>query len=146
MAVNVVIRVHEAQILAFTAPGGKVTSFLNGVLRTAEPIAKMRAPKRTGRLASSIEATRAGTNRPYRATGRLHARAPYARYVSRGTYGPIIPRRAPFLWVHPAWNGYPAHLAAAVSGQDANSYLQDAVYAAGTAHGLVFRPGTVTLE
>lgn len=86
---SVKVRLNEAQLAAVNYPGGMVSVATDRVAGEIATLARIYSPKRTGDMSRSI-----GTERLYsRRTGcafRVSIDVPYAAYVLRGTYGPIV--------------------------------------------------------
>jgi hypothetical protein len=95
-----VTRVYTSTIYSWNYPGGMINRKWEDIRRDAEMFAKHYCPVRTHVLQDSITG-KVGCNQ-FAVWANVYARAPYARYVHDGTYGPIVPRRAPYM----AWYGW----------------------------------------
>jgi hypothetical protein len=126
MAGEVRVVVYDSRIQAMSAPGGMVFKYANEKARRAAAFGKEMAPKRTMRMANSIRHdTRTVRNG---AVGRVRVTVPYARYVIKGTDGPIFPD-GEFLWVPVAPRAVKRRRMPSVSGQSANNFMERALAA-----------------
>lgn len=96
MATPVNYRVHENAVLSYR---GEVDDLVWSVLKTTRELAQMYAPKRTGRLARSIRASRPKPSGIYQFSGTCSASIGYALYVHDGVPGWIMPKRGKYLTV-----------------------------------------------
>lgn len=120
------VTVYESAIQSHFEPGG-------GVFKEAEIVgvqsvlrAKELAPKRTNRLAESVQRFGRGAASRFGYTVTIAATAPYAKYVLGGTRDIITPTHSTFLALHPG-NGFGWVYKRYVHGQDATPFLSDAV-------------------
>jgi len=85
---------------------------------------------RTGHLLGSIHARRRKQAGGY-TTVRVVAAANYSAYVHEGTYGPIVPKNGPYMWVPKRMRSGPGAQRikrTTVRGQAANPFLSDAMF------------------
>lgn len=85
---------------------------------------------RTSHLLNSVHARRRKQAGGY-TTVRVVASANYAAYVHEGTYGPIVPKNGPYMWVpkHKRMRGGGLRVKrVTVRGQRANPFLSDAMF------------------
>jgi hypothetical protein len=82
---------------------------------------------RSGHLWARVHARRRKQTGGY-TTVRVIAGANYAAYVHEGTYGPIVPKNGPFMWVPKRRRGTQRIKRVWVRGQDANPFLSDAMF------------------
>lgn len=85
MASPVFLRVHEAQIHAFNAPGGEVYDLINDTGKVAAYHAKNNVNSRTHKLANSIRHNRPKPEGGYRIAALVYTNVGYAMYVHEGT-------------------------------------------------------------
>jgi hypothetical protein len=96
MAGPVTYRVHENAVLSYR---GEVDDLVWSVLQTTRELGKLYAPKRSGRLATSIRASRPKASGVYQFSGTCSASIGYALYVHDGVPGRIYPKRGKYLTV-----------------------------------------------
>jgi len=89
------IRVFDSRVHGLNAPGGEINRFARKITRETEFRAIQYCPTRSRALQRSIRST-VGWN-ALGVFGVVRAGAGHARYVHEGTYGPIVPRVAPYL-------------------------------------------------
>lgn len=99
---NVHYRINEAAVLSFLAPGQPVNEEV--VWKTAQftrDFAKLEAPKRTGKLAASIRASRPRPAGLYQLSSSVSVAVGYGHWVHEGTehLGLIYPKRGKYLTV-----------------------------------------------
>lgn len=141
LSVGVMYRVrwHDHEWVQMHLPGGMVFNWTAENTRHASSFARTSAPRRSGRLASTVRAdNRTGGPHAIRSYVRAGSSlAPYARFVLEGTTGPIMPHGR-YLQVAPNYPNYPAtsigrngrpvaFYARSVSGQKANNFLMRGV-------------------
>jgi hypothetical protein len=95
--VRVVIFDHALD--AMHAPGGMIYEEMRRNAREVAFLAKLDAPKRTGRLAASIRMSSETRTSRRRVGFVVRADAPHASWVHEGTYGPITPTTFPYMRV-----------------------------------------------
>jgi hypothetical protein len=125
-------RVHETAVQSFNLPGQPV--YEDVVWKTAQTtrtLAILYAPKRTGKLAANIRASRPKPTGIYTLASSVSAAVGYAAFVHDGTTGPIYASGARYLKV-PYRNGAQSKgklffFAESVRGQKANPFLEDAL-------------------
>lgn len=131
MAEAVRVRIYDSRIQSFFEPGGDVWGFTRKVVRDADRMASIRAPKRSGELSRSHahSVTPVGRNH---VIGTVRATAPHALWVILGTGPWIYPLNGQYLRV-PARRGMYAGgrrggfvLRERVRGQAGNNYLDAA--------------------
>jgi len=88
MAGGTRIRLNEAELARVNYTGGMVSTRVGILAEQIATAARVYAPKRTGRMVLSID-TEKGYARRTGCSFRVTVDVPYARYVLRGTYGPI---------------------------------------------------------
>lgn len=124
-------RVHEAAVQSFNLPGQPVyEEVVWNTTKTTRELAILYAPKRTGKLAANIRASRPKPTGIYTLASSVSAAVGYAAYVHDGTTGPIYPNGS-YLKV-PYRNGAKSKgklffFAESVAGQKANPFLADAL-------------------
>lgn len=111
----------------FLGPTGTVAAHANEVGRAAEVRARILAPKRTGRLAASVNWGPFPQGRLRYAIS-LTATAPYAPFVISGTFSPITPFRGKWLKLPATRMGSKFIYRQYVRGQSANNFLKLAMY------------------
>lgn len=133
---DVKVRLDNAALARLTLPGGMVSRRIDRISGEIALLARLNAPKRTGRLAASIESGQRFANQ-YGCTFRVKAGASYASYVLHGTGGRANVIRPGFIrdplgrfaqggrgWFHlPPGGGYPWVWTRKVHGQNANDFL-----------------------
>lgn len=136
-------RVHEAAVQSFNLPGQPVyEDVVWETARTTRILAQLYAPKRSGRLAQSIRASRPKPTGVYTLASSVSASIGYAVYVHEGVAGRIYPTGGKYLTVPHrrgslsgsqlkatggSGKGKMYFLAKSVKGQDANPFLEDAM-------------------
>lgn len=125
------IRIYDSRIMALNAPTKPVGRYVAGKGRAIEGFAKANAPKRTGRLARSVEAQ--GVKwRGHRSSVEVVATARHARWVHEGTGPWIFPDSADYLSIprFPSMGGMavPRVHVLFVRGQRAQPFLADALH------------------
>lgn len=143
MAGPVFFRVHEGAVASYMDPGDAVDDLVWDVTKTTRDLAILYAPSRTGKLKSSIRASRPKRRGLYTNASDVSASAGYALYVHDGT-SRIFPKRGKYLTV-PSQRGVLSgaqirgegnrrpgdarqyYLARSVRGQRAQPFLADAL-------------------
>lgn len=125
-------RVHEAAVQSFLLPGEPVyEEVVWKTAQTTRTLAILYAPKRTGRLAASIRASRPRPTGVYELASSVSASIGYAIYVHEGVEGRIYPSSGRYLKVPyrggAAVKGKTFFFAESVAGQKANPFLEDAM-------------------
>lgn len=130
------IVIHESVITSFTLPGGSVFKFVHELSRDTASEARLRAPRRTGELAASIEGRRPVTTKIGGCAARVYAHAHYAMWVHEGTGPVIVPTHHNYMRL-PPWGRWPLIFAQIVRGQDPQPFLADAMRSTLRRHGLL---------
>lgn len=127
---EVYVRIYDNRIKALNAPGQPVGRYVASKGRAIEGFAKAQAPKRSGRLARSIEAQPVKW-RGHRSSVQVSVSAPYALFVHEGTGPWIFPNTANYLSVpkYPSITGVrvPRMRMLFVRGQRAQPFLREAL-------------------
>lgn len=121
MPATVRVVVYDSRINAMALPGGQVYRFIRKKANWAQIFSKMEAPKRTGRLASSIR-VRMEPRAHGNVVGYVTAETYYATWVHEGTRSPIFPH-GDFLWVPKFPHSTLRVHRESVRGQSANDFL-----------------------
>jgi hypothetical protein len=136
---RVSVYLDRAAIDRLTLPGGMIYGYLNRLAHEVQILAVTLAPSRTGALRASIRLG-GGSFNQYGVSERVNATAPHAKYVLRGTTGPIYANDGGLMPVGKSQIGglYPRALTftRVVSGQQANNFLREALVSVMRAHGL----------
>jgi hypothetical protein len=151
---DVRVTLDNAAIARAVFPGGMIGNRMEFIGTSIETLGRIEAPARTGELRASISAGRVHAN-GVSATVRVSADSPHARYVLRGTIGPIhasLRRTARGQFAEAGRDsrgrklrqrkrmpvgrsqGATTAFALAVSGQDANDFLTRAARAVVARH------------
>lgn len=123
---DVRVVIYDSAITAFVLPGGMVYRYTRRRAEAIEVIAKANAPKRTGDLADSIEASWEDSRRD-RVRWAVTAHSEHAVFVHEGTRAVITPNDADLLYVHPPWQEWSSRRVRSVSGQPSQPFLADAL-------------------
>lgn len=123
--VTTTVVVRYDGIAKMHARGGDIYRYVSREGRRTAAIAFRLAPKRSGRMASSI---RVGDvkSRAASASVNVTVSTRYALYVIDGTRGPIGPHTAKYMRLRPG-NGHPRTYAKWVHGQRANNFMDEAL-------------------
>lgn len=130
--------IYDSKITAMSHPGGMVWKWAYQRRKRVEHLAKVKAPKRTGRLARSISGDY--NKVPNGVVMHVTATADYSIFVHEGT-GHWVGRpdirskrmldrrgRSPAkMHLQPAWGGHPEMWRATVRGQEPQPFLEDAL-------------------
>lgn len=136
MAVDVVVVIYDNRITAMNYPGGMIWRWAFQKSRRIERLAKLYAPKRTGRLAESVSSHYTGSSRDntIMTVSAGGPRAPHAIYVIKGTKDfqgrTRLGRFAPRGYIYPTHSralNLPWGPRARVRGQAANDFLSRAM-------------------
>lgn len=92
------IKIHDAAVFAYIAPGGEVNDVLNDVARDTAKFGKVFAPSRTGSLKAANRWNRAKVNGPLSGESSAYNNARHATWVHEGT-SRIYPKRHGYLLV-----------------------------------------------
>jgi hypothetical protein len=129
VATRIYVRIYDNRIKAWNRPGGPTGRYIHRKGDTIQRYARLQAPKRSGNLARSITLGNQ-TWRGHRAAIEISAKAPYAKYVHEGTYGPIYPKNGKYLKVPAAHSITGTKMKRVnrkfVAGQHAQPFLREA--------------------
>jgi hypothetical protein len=92
------VRVHEAAVQSFLAPGQPVDTLVHNTARHTRAFAVEHINNRTGKLAASIQVNRPDRTGAYTNSSLVVALSKYARYVHEGT-GRIYPKAGKLLTI-----------------------------------------------
>jgi GNAT superfamily N-acetyltransferase len=126
MATAFKVDVYNSNIARMHVRGGEINDEAQAITRRILPLARILSPKRTGNLARSHRRQVNQTLGVYGVRGSVRATASYARYVHRGTYGPIVARHSSYMVLRPAYRGFGVSRQTSVRGQRANPWLLEA--------------------
>lgn len=134
--------VHRAALRSMFVRGGGVYEFAGDVQSTIHKSARRLAPKRSGTLARSIRSSPIGNN-GYGCNFQVTATAPYVRFVTEGTVGPIFGHHGPMRLYADGRRGVPARYRGSVGqrkwwveGQAPNPFLEEGLRIGLARHGL----------
>jgi len=152
MAAPVFYRVHEANVLAYNAPGREVYDLIDDTGKAAQYHARNNVNDRTGKLGRSIRNNKPKPEGGFRIAALVYTNVGYAHYVHEGTHDRTPkPRMGRYMTVPSERQGgginpsgaairkdylaggsvrdsagrKPYFLAKRISGQDANPFLAD---------------------
>lgn len=134
MAVTVTVILNEPNIARMTMPGGMIFEYVTTLTREVLTVSIATAPILTGRMRSTLR-REVGAWGPTEVTQHVLVGTEYARYVLKGTTGPIRSPRGRLLAVG-ASQGRRVTLAMSVRGQAANNFLGAALSRVMRSHGL----------
>lgn len=135
---RVSVYLDNAAIDRLTLPGGMIYGYLNRLAHEVQVLAVTLAPSQTGALRASIRLG-GGSFNQYGVSERVNATAPHAKYVLRGTTGPIRANDGGLMPVGKSQGGISGRgltFTRVVSGQQANNFLREALVSVMRAHGL----------
>lgn len=87
------VAVFDSRIVGMFGPGTDASAFVRKNTGEISNLARVGAPKRSGRLALSHHTTGPYRVGPYNVAGQVYNDARHASWVHNGTYGPIYPKR-----------------------------------------------------
>lgn len=137
---RVTLDIHDVEIARMGSPGGPMWNMVDNVLKDGVRIARGASPKRSWRMALSIDRNRPVYNAAnLQATGRYGASVPYIWYVLEGTTGPITAKNSKFMRlssINVKKGGANVGYARMVRGQSANDFMTKSIKASLRLHGL----------